>query len=38
MFIKKLKDCPKFISGDKAILRELLHAKKGRFKFRYSLA
>ena len=38
MFIKKLKDCPKFISGDKAILRELLHAEKGGFKFRYSLA
>jgi len=38
MFIKKLKDCPKFISGDEAILRELLHTKKGNFKFRYSLA
>jgi len=38
MFIKKLKDCPKFISGDNAILRELLHADKGNFKFRYSLA
>ncbi|MDD5561983.1 MAG: cupin domain-containing protein [Candidatus Omnitrophica bacterium] len=38
MFIKKLEDCPKFISGDKAILRELLHADKGKFKFRYSLA
>jgi len=38
MFVKKLKDCPKFISGDNAILRELLHADKGSFKFRYSLA
>ncbi len=38
MFVKKLKDCPKFISGDSAILRELLHADKGNFKFRYSLA
>jgi len=38
MFIKKLKDCSKFISGDNAILRELLHADKGNFKFRYSLA
>lgn len=24
MHIKNLKDCPEFISGDKAILRELL--------------
>lgn len=38
MFVKKLKDCEKFISGDNAILRELLHADKGNFKFSYSLA
>jgi mannose-6-phosphate isomerase-like protein (cupin superfamily) len=38
VFIKKLKDCKKFISGDKAVLRELLNARKGRFSFNYSLA
>ena len=38
MIIKRLKDCKKFISGDNAVLRELLHADKGSFKFRYSLA
>jgi len=38
MLVKQLKDCAKFISGDNAILRELLHADKGNFKFRYSLA
>ncbi|NQT22705.1 MAG: cupin domain-containing protein [Candidatus Omnitrophica bacterium] len=38
MIIRKLNDCRQFISGDKAVLRELLHADKGSFKFRYSLA
>ncbi|MCU0666734.1 MAG: cupin domain-containing protein [Candidatus Omnitrophica bacterium] len=38
MFVKKLKDCPEFISGDGVILRELLHRDKGDFTFRYSLA
>ena len=38
MFIRNLKDCPKFISGDRVILRELLHRDKGDFGFRYSLA
>lgn len=38
MIISKLEDCRKFISGDDTILREILHAKKGDFKFRYSLA
>jgi mannose-6-phosphate isomerase-like protein (cupin superfamily) len=38
MYIKKLKDCPQFIAGDGSILRELLHADKGEFAFRYSLA
>lgn len=38
MLVKKLKDCPKFISGDKVILREMLHRDKGDFSFRYSLA
>lgn len=38
MLIKRLKKCPDFISGDKVIIRELLHRDKGDFKFRYSLA
>ena len=38
MLITRLKNCPEFISGDNAVLRELLHADKGDFKFRYSLA
>jgi mannose-6-phosphate isomerase-like protein (cupin superfamily) len=38
MYVKKLKDCPQFIAGDGSILRELLHADKGEFAFRYSLA
>lgn len=38
MLIKKLNDCPEFISGDKAILREVLNAHKGDFAFGYSLA
>lgn len=38
LIIRRLKDCERFISGDGAILRELLHAEKGDFKFRYSLA
>jgi mannose-6-phosphate isomerase-like protein (cupin superfamily) len=38
MYIKKLEDCPEFVAGDGSILRELLHADKGDFSFRYSLA
>ena len=38
MLAKRLKKCPAFISGDKVILRELLHSDKGNFSFRYSLA
>ena len=38
MFIRKLKDCEEIIAGDLSILRELLHADKGEFKFGYSLA
>ena len=38
MYIKKLKECPEFTAGDNSILRELLHAQKGDFKFGYSLA
>lgn len=38
MFVRGLKDCPEFISGDRVILRELLHRDKGDFTFRYSLA
>lgn len=36
--IRRLSRCKKFISGDGAILRELLHKDKGDFKFHYSLA
>ncbi|TRZ51160.1 MAG: cupin domain-containing protein [Dehalococcoidia bacterium] len=38
MLVKKLKECPVFVSGDKVSLRELLHSDKGNFAFRYSLA
>ena len=38
MLVKSLKKCPAFVSGDKVILRELLHRDKGKFSFRYSLA
>jgi mannose-6-phosphate isomerase-like protein (cupin superfamily) len=38
MFIKDLRECDEFISGDNAILRELLHPDKARLKLRYSLA
>ncbi|MCM8791268.1 MAG: cupin domain-containing protein [Candidatus Omnitrophica bacterium] len=38
MNIKRLLDCPEFIAGDGTNLRELFHASKGDFKFRYSLA
>ncbi|MBL7072646.1 MAG: cupin domain-containing protein [Candidatus Omnitrophica bacterium] len=38
MFVKNLKECPEFVSGDKVVLRELLHSAKGDFEFRYSLA
>jgi mannose-6-phosphate isomerase-like protein (cupin superfamily) len=38
MLIRRLEECPEFSAGDGSILRELLHADKGRFAFRYSLA
>jgi len=38
MFVRNLRECPEFVAGDGSILRELLHAGKGRFSFRYSLA
>jgi len=38
MLIRNFKKCPAFMSGDKVILRELLHGDKGKFSFRYSLA
>ncbi|HOW42109.1 MAG TPA: cupin domain-containing protein [Candidatus Omnitrophota bacterium] len=38
MIIKHLDECPPFLAGDKTELRELLHAAKGAYAFRYSLA
>lgn len=38
MLVRKLKECPAFVSGDKCVLREILHRDKGDFSFRYSLA
>lgn len=38
MIARRLKDSPAFVSGDKVILRELLHPDKGPFSIRYSLA
>jgi len=38
MFLRDLKTSAKFISGDRAILRELLHPGKSRLALRYSLA
>ena len=38
MFIKDLKTCKEFITGDTTILRELLHPDKADLKLRYSLA
>lgn len=38
MFIRDLKDCPEFLSGDRAVLRELLHPGKASLALRYSLA
>jgi len=38
LFVRQLRNCPQFISGDQAVLRELLHADKGDFAFGYSLA
>lgn len=38
MHVKKLSSLKKFVSGDKAILRELLHPDKASLKIRYSLA
>jgi mannose-6-phosphate isomerase-like protein (cupin superfamily) len=38
MLIRRLSDCPEFTAGDGCVLRELLHAGKGPFAFRYSLA
>lgn len=38
MFIRDLKDCPEFLSGDRAVLREILHPAKAGLALRYSLA
>ncbi len=38
MFVRNLKDCEEFISGDGAILREIVNAAKQKFAFNYSLA
>ncbi len=38
MFVRKLEDCPEFISGDNCTLREMLHPDKADLKLRYSLA
>ena len=38
MYIKDIKHCEEFISGDGAILRELLHPGKAALQLRYSLA
>ena len=38
MLIRDLKDCPEFLSGDRAVLRELLHPGKVPLALRYSLA
>ncbi len=38
MWIKDLKDCPEFIAGDSAVLREILNPPKEPLKLRYSLA
>ena len=38
MFTRNLASCPEFISGDGAILRELLHPDKADLKLRYSMA
>ncbi len=38
MFIRDLKTSEKFISGDRAVLRELLHPGKSPLALRYSLA
>lgn len=38
MLIRDLDSCEEFVGGDGSFLRELLHAQKGDFAFRYSLA
>ncbi|MFA5317804.1 MAG: cupin domain-containing protein [Dehalococcoidales bacterium] len=38
VFITDLQSCQTFISGDKAVLREILHPDKAHLKLRYSLA
>jgi mannose-6-phosphate isomerase-like protein (cupin superfamily) len=38
MYVKRLKDCPEFPSGDGCLLREPVHARKGDFSLDYSLA
>ncbi len=38
MFIRDLKDCPEFLSGDRAVLREILNPAKAALALRYSLA
>lgn len=38
MLVRRLSECPEFISGDKAFLREILHPDKAPVSLRYSLA
>ena len=38
MLLKKLKDIPQFIAGDKTILREVLHPKNDAIEMNYSIA
>ncbi len=38
MLLKKLKDIPQFIAGDKTILREVLHPKNDAIDMNYSMA
>lgn len=38
MFVSDYEDCDEFMSGDDAILRELLHSDKAALELRYSLA
>jgi mannose-6-phosphate isomerase-like protein (cupin superfamily) len=38
MYVKRLKECPEFMSADGCVLREPVHARKGDFRLDYSLA
>ena len=38
MFIRHLRDCKEFTSGDNSVLREFLHPQKANLKINYSLA